>query len=278
MYSMLDGILKGYIEQGYSLALIGCRARGTPFDVCEYNILAYSKDLRDSTNNILYNAQLPIKVHMLSNSDSIVKKAMLMNGMKIIHDPNMQLSTLAKVLPYNNAITYYIRDRLVESLLYLSKTVNFNDMLASLWLRIATTYYIEACIAMHGMIIMPAHMLKQLRSCSSKDFNIIVEASGVEHSSRSLLSIMSQGFIEMLRNNSLYDAIVESKVNHMYVNGMYTDLYMYIIYLCRDVMNVIDDITILGKIMHLSGDAVNVKNIAYSLIDLCKERLKAIVK
>ncbi len=277
MYSMFDGILQGYVEEGYSLALIGCRARGAPFDACEYNILVYSKDLRNSNynNTSLYN-HIPIKVHMLSESDSLVKKVLLMNGMRIIHDPNMQLSTLAKSLPYNSAMRYYIRDRLVESLLHLNKAVNSNDMLASLWLKVATTYYIDARIAMNGMLIMPAHMLKQLRSCSSKDFNIIVEAFGVDYASRSLLSIMSQGFIEALRGSINY-RVIENKVNYMYANEMYTDLYMYISYLCRDLVNT-NDITTLGKIMQLSSDSINVKRIAYNLIDLCKERLRATVK
>lgn len=276
---MFDGMLKGYIDKGYSLALIGCRARGTPFDVCEYNILAYGKDLRDSSYNnnaTLYNSHLKIKVHMLNESDNLVRKVLLMNGMRIIHDPNMQLSTLAKSLPYNSAMRHYIRDRLVESLLHLSKAVNSNDMLASLWLKVATTYYIDACIAMNGMLIMPAHMLKQLRSCSSKDFNIIVEAFGVDYASRSLLSIMSQGFIEALRGSINY-RVIENKVNYMYANEMYTDLYMYISYLCRDLVNT-NDITTLGKIMQLSSDSINVKRIAYNLIDLCKERLRATVK
>lgn len=279
MYSMFDVILKGYVEQGYSLALIGCRARGAPFNACEYNILVYSKDLRNSNYNNYNNASLynhiPIKVHMLSEADSLVKKVLLMNGMRIIHDPNMQLSTLAKSLPYNSAMRYYIRDRLVESLLHLSKAMNSNDMLASLWLKVATTYYIDACIAMNDMLIMPAHMLKQLRSCSSKDFNMIVEAFGVDYASRSLLRIMSQGFIEALRGSIDY-RVIENKVNYMYANEMYTDLYMYISYLCRDLVNT-NDITTLGKIMQL-GDSINVKRIAYNLIDLCKERLRATVK
>jgi hypothetical protein len=126
---------------------------------------------------------------------------------------------------------------------------------------------------------MPAHMLQQLRSLSnSKDLNAIVESLGID-TNRSLLSIMAQGLIDMLRRNNINDYTVEKKVNYLYSMDMYADLYMYICYICKNIITSSlhkQSINGVSKIMHLSNDVVNVKNLAYNLMDICKERLKAI--
>ncbi len=292
---VISNLLKGYIDKGYSIALIGCRARGRPFDVCEYNMLIYARGSSDNGKSNYasisneYNrfielqcSDVTIKVHMLSDTDSLVKKAVMVKDMIILHDPNMELSTLAKglVLNHNIVTRYYIRERLINTLIYLSKAINSDNLLASLWLKVSACYYIDACIAINGMHIMPAHMLQQLRSLSnSKDLNTIVESLGID-TNRSLLSIMAQGLIDMLRRNNINDYTVEKKVNYLYSMDMYADLYMYICYICKNIITSSLNKQYIygefGKIMHLSNDVVNVKNLAYNLMDICKERLKAI--
>ena len=288
--------LKDYIDKGYSIALIGCRARGRPFDICEYNMLVYARGSSDNDKSNYasisneYNgfielqcSDTSIKVHMLSDTDNLVRKAVMVKDMIILHDPNMELSTLAKDLALNhNIMRYYIRERLINTLIYLSKAINSDNLLASLWLKVSACYYIDACIAINGTHIMPAHMLQQLRSLSnSKDLNAIVESLGID-TNRSLLSIMAQELIDMLRRNNINDYTVEKKVNYLYSMDMHADLYTYICYICKNIITSLNKQYIynihreFSKIMHLSNDVVNVKNLAYNLMDICKERLKAI--
>lgn len=293
----IHNLLKDYKDRGYPIALIGCKARGRSFDVCEHNILVYARGLsnRDSKNvnnaSNEYNRFIELqcsdtllKVHMLSDVDSMVKKAVMIKDMIILHDPNMELSTLAKGLTLNPNLTrYYIRERLINTLLYLSKAVNSDNLLASLWLKVSSCYYIDAYIALNGMYIMPAHMLQQLRSLgNSKELDAMIESFGIGDANRSLLSIMTQGLIELLRANNINDCTIEKKVNYMYSMEMYTDLYMYICYICKNIIitsSHLHDRSIYGelsKIMHLNNDVVNVKRHAYNLMDICKEKLKAI--
>jgi hypothetical protein len=54
---------------------------------------------------------------------------------------------------------------------------------------------------------------------------------------------------------------------------------MYICYICKNIITSSlhkQSINEVSKMMHLSNDVVNVKNLAYNLMDICKERLKAI--
>jgi hypothetical protein len=283
--------IERYTNECDAVVLIGCRARGRPYDVCEYNILLYQySSLHDHKGNcdgygndngydngnfsdyirLDHSDGHIIKVHRLSSNDTL-KRAILLRDAVVLYDPNMLLSKSINDRMYRKR---YIKKSIVKTLVHLSRCIDSDGIVASLWLKTATCYYIEAFTALNNSYIMPSHALQQLkRDNNSRELSMILDAIAVEDASRSLLSIMIDESLNLYKISNRDDPVIKSKIEYMYSNGMYTDLYLYICYLCRDLIN-INSAQVLRKAMNLSSDTVRVKEIAYKLMDRCKDRMK----
>ncbi len=286
--------IERYINESDAVALIGCRARGRPYDVCEYNILLYqhsslSDHKGDNVSNdysyhnlngnwniysdyirLEYSDGHSIKVHRLSSNDNL-KGAILLRDAIVLYDPNMLLSRSTNDEMYHKR---YIKRSIVEALIHLSRCIDSDGIVASLWLKTAACYYIDALIASNDSYIMPSHALQQLKKGNnSRELSMILEAIAVEYTSRSLLNIMVNEFLNLYTISNGDDPTIRSKIEYMYSNDMYTDLYTYICYLCRGLINM-NSAQRLRKAMNLSSDTVRVKELACRLMDRCKERMK----
>ncbi len=280
--------MERYTNECDAVALIGCRARGRPYDVCEHNILLYyhsslhdHKGDNDGNGNWnIYNDYIrldysdghSIKVHRLSSNDTL-KRAILLRGAVVLYDPNMLLGKSINDGMYHKR---YIKKSIIEALIHLSRCIDSDGIVASLWLKTAACYYIEAFTASNDSYIMPSHALQQLkRGNNSRELSMILEAIAVEDASRSLLNIMVNEFLNLYNISNRDDPSIKSKIEYMYSNDMYTDLYTYICYLCRGLINM-NSAERLSKVMNLSSDTVRVKELAYKLMDRCKERMKGL--
>ncbi|MCS6768257.1 MAG: hypothetical protein RMJ59_02325 [Candidatus Nitrosocaldus sp.] len=222
---MLEHLVNRY--RLYPLALVGCRAKGVAYDVCEYNILmlkdAYSNSIHDyygsgrgrgeasdssmvgaptakgpmwyepcSDDEYIYMDDGSIsRIHVVGKGASMVEKVMLLDGMVILNDVNNRLSMLEdEVAALSRKVKrLHARTVMVDALFYASNALHARDALeASFWLKSAACSYMESLILSGEGVPMPSHILAQMRASGDSSMSTAIDSLGLEQANRSSVS------------------------------------------------------------------------------------------
>ncbi|MDW8000366.1 MAG: hypothetical protein RMI32_05070 [Candidatus Nitrosocaldus sp.] len=221
---MLEHLVNRY--RLYPLALVGCRAKGVAYDVCEYNILmlkdAYGNSIHDyygsgrgrgeasdssmvsaptakgpmwyepcSDDEYIYMDDGSIaRIHSMGRGASTVEKVMLLDGMVILNDVNNRLAMLeGEVAALSRKVKrLHARAVMVDALFHASNALHARDALeASFWLKSAACSYMEARILADG-VPMPSHILTQVRRSGDSSMSAAIDSLGLEQANRSSVS------------------------------------------------------------------------------------------
>jgi hypothetical protein len=285
--NIINIVLERY--EKFPIALTGCRTTDLALECCEYDFIILSDE---NIHEVCSVNGSYVEIHSMQVSQSIHTIAPYLQNMHIVNDPSWILATLkqdiATVLP--KALWSYSRSLVVDALFYANKSreaVNDRVQLASLWLKSAAYYYLEALIARNDSKAMPVHMLSQLRAITegseSNGIAIANTCLGLERANRSSVSRCMEAAIGLNQRTGQNTELISHKARFLMESAMYTDSYSYLGYASRDAALKLtsnqktakDYMFMTGIAMDLIIDPAFIAKQANDLLDACNSFLLA---
>ena len=221
------------VSGNHPVGLGGCRTRGTPFDICEYNLTVF--DGAGLADSILLHNGANLRIHHGSLKDSDSEKLIHYHNMKILRDESWDLQTFLANLKQKWTLIYrdYARECLLSSVFCSRKAETEPNPLAQCWVKSASAYLANALLGLHMVYPSPAHSLDMLRRLEKHEAvgALIHDVLGINRATPSLLDRMTKstmGLSDIVEANG-HSAIIRAKSDYMVRNSMLADCYMYLI-------------------------------------------------
>ncbi len=236
----LKRLLEGRGLDSFPAGLGGCRAAGTHFESCGYDVFVF--DERSGHETVRYGDSYAVIRHAsLSGNDP--KVLLGYDGMHIIQDESWDLRMLvSRVQAKKPALfTNLARNNLIEALFCIQRTmkgIQASDAFAPFWQKCASYCLADAICLLNHRKPSPSHMLETLRLLPKNPINehisSVTQTIGMERATTTLLERMLKstiGFSDMVRAG--VSGTIRSKYDFFLGNSMPTDCYFYLGYVNR---------------------------------------------
>lgn len=225
----------------------GCKAHGTTFDCCEYNVTVF--DGKESPAELVESGDALIKIQHGKLGETNPDTLQRYMGMTVIQDDQWELKMLLSAIEEKSPKIVHscVRGCLVEAALCATKAKQQIDgPFAPAWVK-SSAYYIADALVLHNKKQRsPTHMLEFIRRSQKRkenEFSVVADAIGLERATPSLLERMVKstiGFSDMTENAGS-SKIIQRKYRYLSENSLLSDCYFYLGYMNKSNFALIRD-------------------------------------
>lgn len=273
--------------------LCGCRAHGTPFEICDYDVAVFNGTA--VPDQYLAHEGRHVRLHHCSVNETRTDALIPLIGMKVISDDTWELGPLLSRLAEKQSILFrdYARNRLFESLFCCERSrlgLQASDPFSQCWQKCAAFLLTDAIFALNQMAPSPSHMLEIARhfekNSTNENLSDIAEMLGVGRAAPSLLERMlksTMGFSDVVEANGHSGAILDMH-DYFLDHSMLSDCYFYLGHVnTANFMRIKDSIRNRSDLIHilkigfdLESDNSLISGHIRDIRDICGEILHSV--
>ena len=279
--------------QDVPVGMIGCRAHGTMFESCDYDVVVF--DGKSQSNEIFQFGHDLVNLHHFSLDESRTEELIRLYGIKILSDDSWDLGMLLSKLKEKRSRMFrdHAKNCLFESLFCCEKCVQGLDgsgIFSSCWQKCASYLLADAIFALNQKTSSSSHMMETARRFEKNDTNeiisLITQTLGIERATTSLLERMAKstiGFSDMVSENG-HSSVIRHQHDYLVKNAMLADCHFYLGHINKaNFLKIKDSVQYRPDLIHvlkiafdLESDSSLISKNTHKIRDACHKVLSSL--